>query len=148
MAHPIVVHSVTDARAALAAAASLGCAVTLLSAPAGGAHGGAGWFRALIEAAAAAHPTVAVTAVLDCADLPGCVQAAIRAGQGDVAFAGPPELTAKLAAIAAAAGIRLHDANTIAGPRLDLSAEADPTAACRRWLAGTGTEVGTGTGCP
>ncbi len=80
-------------------------------------------------------PSVKITAILDCADLPGCAQAAIRAGVPDIRFTGSPEMTAKLAAIAAAAGVRLHDAHAFAGPGLDLRYETDPAAACRRWLA-------------
>jgi hypothetical protein len=134
MTGPIIVHSMAEARAAVVAAAVIGCPVTLISAAAAGTHGGAGWFRALIEAAVAGYPTVAVTAVLDCADLPGSAQAAIRAGVGDLRFTGPPELTARLSAIAAAAGLRLHDAEAFGGPRLDLRGVADPVTACRQWL--------------
>ncbi len=135
MARPIVIHNVTEARAALAAGAALGCPVTLLSAPAAGVHGGAGWFRAVVEAAVADYPTVPVTAVLDCADIPGCAQAAIRAGVRDLRFTGPPELAARLAAIAAASGVRLHDADAFAGPRLELRSFTDPITACRHWLS-------------
>jgi hypothetical protein len=135
-AAPIVVHSLREAEAALAAAVALGCPVTLVSAPAAGAHGGAGWFCALVDAARADHPAAVVTAIFDCADLPGCAQAAIRAGVPDLCFTGSPDLFSRLSAIAAAAGVRLHDANTFAGPRLDLRNVADPVAACRRWLGG------------
>ena len=133
-----------EARAAWAAAWAVGCSVTLISAPGGGAHGGGGWFRAVVRAAEVevgaqavpfGSPSPRVTAILDCADLPGCAQAAIRAGVPDIRFTGPPEVTAKLAAIAAAAGVRLHGADAFAGPCLDLCHETDPEAACRRWLA-------------
>jgi len=135
MCHPIIVYGLEDARAALAAAERLGCAVTLVSAPAAAAHGGAGWFRALVEAAALSHPGVAVTAVLDCADLPGLVLGAVRAGVHHLRFSGSSETAARLAAIAASAGATLHSGGTWAGPALDLRGVTDPAAACREWLS-------------
>jgi hypothetical protein len=73
----IVVHGLADAVAALAP----GLPVTLLSAPAAGIYAGAGWWRALVEAARATHPATPCADVLDCADAPGMAMAAIRAGQ-------------------------------------------------------------------
>lgn len=134
MDRPILFHSLTEARAALAAGAALGRPVTLISAPAAGAHGGAGWFLGLVAAAQAAHPDVAVTAILDCADLPGCVQAGLRAGVTDLLFTGDAETTARLTAIATTVGARVHSATRLPGPALDLRGTTDAEAACRRWL--------------
>lgn len=73
----IVVHGLADAVAALAP----GLPVTLLSAPGAGVYAGAGWWRALVEAARATHPATSCADLLDCADAPGMAMAAIRAGQ-------------------------------------------------------------------
>ena len=73
----VVVHGVCDALVALAP----GVPVTLLSAPGAGAYAGAGWWRALVAIAHAAHPATPCRDVLDCADAPGHAMAAIRAGQ-------------------------------------------------------------------
>ena len=73
----VVVHGLDQARAAL----SPGLPVTLLSAPAAALFAGAGWWRALVAAARAAHPATPCADVLDCADAPGRAMEAIRAGQ-------------------------------------------------------------------
>lgn len=73
----IVVHGLEHALAALAEALP----ITLLSAPGAGAYAGALWWRALVAAARAAHPTTDCADILDCADAPGRAMAAIRAGQ-------------------------------------------------------------------
>ena len=77
-----------------------------------GASGGGGWFRALVEAARTDYPEVPVTAILDCHDRPGLVLAGIRAGICDLHFSGPPALAARLAALAATVGARVHVAHT------------------------------------
>ena len=102
--HPVVVSSLDQARVLAAAGAATGCSVTLMG---DGAVGGAAWFRALADAVRAELPGVAVTAVLECHDRPGLVLAGLRAGLGDLRFSGPPEVTARLAALVAAAGARL-----------------------------------------
>ncbi len=134
MTRPILVFGLADARVAMAAAAALSTPVTLISAPGAGAHGGAGWFRSLLAIARADYPQAAVTAVLDCAALPGAIQAGIRAGISDLRFTGDAETAARLAAIANAAGARLHGAESFLGPHLDLRGSGAPEAACRDWL--------------
>ena len=134
----IVVHSLEQARAAVAAAAALGVPVTIASAPAAGAYAGPLWFKALISAASADHPEVAVTAVLDCADEAGTVLAALRAGIKQVRFTGPEPVRLRLAAIAAELGAALEAESSAAV--LDLLDARDPGAAARRFLAGNKTE--------
>jgi hypothetical protein len=73
----IVVRALADALAALAPCLP----VTLLSAPGAGVFAGAGWWRALVAAARAAHPATPCADILDCADAPGRAMEAIRAGQ-------------------------------------------------------------------
>ncbi|MEI6557102.1 MAG: hypothetical protein WCO00_01745 [Rhodospirillaceae bacterium] len=108
LAAAVAVSGLEAARAALAAAARDGCPAILIG---DGASGGAGWFRALIAAAQAEYPEVAVTALLDCHDQPGLVLSGLRAGLSDFRFCGPAGIAERLAALAAAAGARLHRAN-------------------------------------
>lgn len=128
----IMVHSLDDARAALAAAGALGRAVTLVSGPGAAAYGGALWFRRVVELACAEYPGVEASAVLDCADAPGHVLGALRAGSRRIAFDGAPETARKLAEIARAQGAELvTEAFTTFDPR----GQRDPVAACRAFLA-------------
>ena len=133
MSRRIIVHSLADARAALAAAAALGTPVTLTSAPGAGCYAGPRWFLALAAAAAREFPDARYDAVLDCADEPGTVLAALRAGCKRVIFTGAAEARQKLAEIAAASGAALDGA---AGETtLDLRHARDAEAACRSFLA-------------
>ena len=130
----MVITSLAQARAALAAAADAGAALELWSAEGAAASAGAGWFKAVVEAARRAVPGVSSLAVLDCADMPGFALGAFRAGLEAVCFSGSAKVAAKLAQIARAQGSRLLRRR----PRraLDLAGSLDPYAACCRWLAG------------
>src|SRR5271163_1144478 len=75
-----VVHSLTQAVAALEAAAGAEREIILLSAPDAGIYAGAGWFKALIDAARMAVPAARFSAMLDCGDDAGATQGALRAG--------------------------------------------------------------------
>ncbi len=113
-----------DARAALAAGLREGHPVTLIG---DGATGGAGWFSALIEIVRQEYPEAALTAVLHCHDQPGLVLAGVRAGCTDLLFSGPPELAARLAALAATAGALLHRPDATTGfPAPHKNADAAP----------------------
>ncbi|MCG5240366.1 hypothetical protein [Azospirillum doebereinerae] len=125
---PIRVHGLADARVAAAAAAALGVSVTLL---ADGACGAA-WLLALAGRAMREHPSVAVTALLDCGDRAGEAQGALAAGVPLVMFTGPPGPAARLAAIAEAHGAALL---TEVPPTLDQRKSRDPVTACRDWLS-------------
>jgi hypothetical protein len=100
-----IVRNLTEAGAALAAAAAADRPVVLLSADSAAGYAGAGYFKALI--AAAAQPGVASAAFLDCGDSPGLVLAALREGVGGVIFTGAPAMNARLDAIARAQGAQL-----------------------------------------
>jgi DNA-binding NarL/FixJ family response regulator len=102
-----VVHSLTHAVAALQAAAAARRAVILLSASNGGVYAGAGWWRAMTDAARAAVPAARFSAILDCGDDAGAAQAALRAGVEASVFTGRADVAERLAAIAAARGARL-----------------------------------------
>lgn len=129
----IMIHGLEQARAALAAAAELDRPVTLVSAPGAAGYAGAPWFLKVIALAAAERPEARWEAVLDCADKPGHVLAALRQGATTVRFTGPKQTAAKLVAIAEQSGARILTGRIAA---LDLLDEADPLAACRAWLAG------------
>jgi hypothetical protein len=139
MPGPILVHSLDDARTALAAAAALDVPLTLASAPGAGGYAGPAWFGELIAAARGEYPAVAMTAVLDCGDAPGHVMAAVRwamAAGGEpfvVLFSGDPARDKALGEIADAASLQLIRELP---PALDLRRVRDPGEACRAWLAG------------
>ncbi len=128
----VIVHSLGQARAAVQAAAGLGVALTLTSAPGAAASAGVPWFREVVRLAAAAAPCVEVTALIDCGDQPGLVLAALRDGAKLVRFSGRKSVAEKLAAIA-----RRQEAVLITGrlEALDLLDHPDPQAACHDWLA-------------
>ena len=123
----IVIHSLDHARAALAAAASCGREVTLASAPDAALQAGPGWFKAVIEQACAAHPEVAVTAILDCGDQPGAAMAALRLGLKNLRFHGAVELREKLTGMGAIFA-------PAAEARLDLRGILGPETACAAFL--------------
>jgi hypothetical protein len=128
----VIVHSLADARVALAAAADLGVPVTLASAPGAAAYAGPGWFQELVAQAAAEVPQAACQAVIDCAERPGDVLLALRLGLERVRFTGKRDVARKLAAIAEQQGATLITGRLEA---LDLRGAADPAAACHEWLA-------------
>jgi hypothetical protein len=127
----ITIHSLADARAALAAAQALRAPVTLISGPGGGSYAGPGWFNAVVREAATEFPDVRVTAILDCDDASGHALGAFRAGTKAVRFTGRADVAAKLRDIAAELGAELitEDVET-----LDLRGHRDPVAACTAWL--------------
>jgi len=128
----IVVHGLAHALAALAAAREAGVAVRLASAPGAAAFAGAGWFAALLRAAADAVPGAAFEAVLDCGDAPGHALAALRAGITRIALVGRPRAVRAVAAIAVQQDAAIDRRR---GVRLDLGDAADPPAAARQFLA-------------
>lgn len=129
----IIVHSLAEARAALAAAAALGKDVTLASAPAAGSYAGPGWFKALTDQATRAVPDARCDTVLDCGDAPGIALAALRLGLKRVRFTGKADATRRLAAIGAALDATVESDEK---PALDLRGLRQPEARCRAWLAG------------
>jgi len=129
----VVVHSLADARAALAAATALGRSVTLASAAGAGAYAGPGWFKALTEDAGHAVPDARYDTVLDCGAASGVALAALRLGLKRVRFTGNAEARRRLQAIAVQldATIETHDV-----PALDLHGVRHAEARCHAWLAG------------
>jgi len=115
----LVVHSLDHATAALQAAAAMDRDIVLLSAAGAALYAGAGWWRALIEAARDAVPAAKFAAILDCGNDAGAAQAAFRAGVETVIFTGRAAVAERLATIAAACGSRLLTAAP--QPALDLA---------------------------
>ncbi len=75
----------------------------LLSAPGAALNAGPGWFKAVLDEAAAEHPSANFTAALDCAGAPGAALAALRAGFKLVIFdLGHPSAPSVLGAAAEA----------------------------------------------
>ncbi len=129
---PIIVRSLAEARTAVTVAAEFGVPVTLASAPEAAGYLGALWFRELVSMVAAERPEAEVSAVLDCGDQPGHVLAALRQGLKRVRFTGAKSTARTLSALAVQ-----YDAEIITGTLRahDLVRQAEPEAACRRWLA-------------
>ena len=92
-----MVHHLEQARAALAAAAELGCAIELRSAPGAAGYAGVGYLKAL--GAQAGHELL-----VDCGDDAGLVMAALRTGCRRIAFSGSDELGRRLGDMAAQLG--------------------------------------------
>jgi hypothetical protein len=124
----VVVHSLTHALAALAAAEALGVPVTLASAPAAALQTGPGWFKSVIDQARETHPRASFTAVLDCGDAAGAAMASLRLGLRQLRFAGTEPVRAKLAAMGAEFVAPAPDA-------LDLRDAQSPAEAARVFLS-------------
>jgi hypothetical protein len=133
----IIVHSLEHADAALAAAAALAIPVTLASAAGAGGYAGPLWFKALIAEAQRDHPAADVVGLLDCADEPGTVLGALRAGIKHIRFTGDDAMRQRLGEIAAQLDAIIEGGE--APPALDLLDARDPAAACRAFLAGNET---------
>ena len=113
----VVVHGRAQAEWALQVAA--GRPVLLLSAPGAALNAGPGWFKAVLDQAAAAHPGARLHAALDCAAAPGAALSALRAGFKLVVFdLGQPSAASVLGA-AAEAGAEVLGTRPVA---LDLGA--------------------------
>ncbi|WP_158046606.1 hypothetical protein [Skermanella pratensis] len=128
----VLVHGIDGLRAALAAAASLGRPLTVVSFPGAAGSAGASWFHALVRAGSAEHPEVPLTAVLDCGEQPGHALAALRVGVGHLLLADSVPAWPRVQAIAEAAGATLYGS---AGPVFDPRFFRDPIRECREWLA-------------
>jgi fructose/tagatose bisphosphate aldolase len=127
----IIVHSLEDARTALAAAAELGVPVTLRSAPGAAAYLGAQIFREIIETARAEYPEADTVGVLDCGEDAGFALAALRHGIERVRVDLPAETHARVADIARQHGGALDDDPA---PALDLLNCDTLAERCRSWL--------------
>jgi hypothetical protein len=96
----VVVHHLDQARAVLAAAAELGCAIALRSAPGAAGYAGVGYLKALGDA-------VGHELLIDCGDDAGLVMAALRTGCRRIAFSGSVEQARRLCDMAGQLGATL-----------------------------------------
>ena len=128
MSREIIIHSLGHARAALAIAASLNVPLVLASAAGAALQTGPLWFKSVIDQASAAHPDVALTAILDCGEAPGAVMAGLRAGLRHFRFSGRTDIRAKLAAM----GAQFAEPSAAT---LDLRDTREPETAIRAFLA-------------
>lgn len=136
--HPIfIVHSATQARDALAAAAEAGVAILLLSGTGAGLYAGPGWFRALIEGGRDRHGTAFLAgAILDCGADAGAALAAIREGVKTICYSGSPATRRRLNEIATVAGVSIRPRGTLWRRALDLDrvAARQRCEACADWI--------------
>jgi hypothetical protein len=122
----VVVHDRAQAEAALAAAAEVGCAIWLRSAPDAAAYAGVGYLKALGD-------MLGHEIVVDCGDDAGVAMAALRTGCRRLAFSGPAAVSQRLAEMAAEVGAWYrHEAEV--PPVLCLSPDDDARSRCRAWL--------------
>ena len=122
----VVIHDLGQARGALAAAAELGCAVELRSAPGAAAYAGVGYLKALGEAAG--HELL-----IDCGDDPGIAMAALRTGCRRLSFAGAAAAAQRLREMAEQVGaVLVHETGVPAA--LELAPEDDAAAMVRAQL--------------
>ncbi len=137
---PIIVHSLQDAKMAVAVAAQLGCPVTLQSAPGAAAYLGPQVFRDMIKQAGSGQDATFVRAVFDCADDPGLALSALRHGLKAIRVDAPKETLDKISDIAAQTQARVEparpDDSASGSTVLDLLDLDDPEAAVRSWLSG------------
>lgn len=133
-ARTVVFHTLDHARAALAAAKDAGVSLTLRTAPDAAGYAGVQYLKAIVDRAAGEYPEVPFTAVIDCGEDAGTVQAALRIGWAVVVFSGAAPVRARLADIARRRGAEVIDTDPDAAV-LDLLDDPDPAAACRAFLA-------------
>lgn len=130
---PIIIHSLQDAKAALAVAAELGVPVTLRSAAGVGRYLGASVFRDMVDEAAGPTPPITVTTIFDCGDDPGLALGALRLGLKVIRISITGDAKNRIAEIAAQTDARLDE--DISTPVLDLLPLDDKEAALRSWLS-------------
>ena len=128
----IIIHSLADARAALAAARDLKTPVVLESAAGAGGFAGPAWFKSVIDQARAEFPEVEASALLDCADEAGTVLAALQQGLTCLRFTGKAAALRRLRDIARQSGATIETGRR--KPALDLLDIGDPAAAARAYL--------------
>jgi hypothetical protein len=128
----IIVHSRDQALSAASVAVELGRPLTLRTPPDAVSSLGVGWFVALAALLRACQPTLDLILILDCGDEAGIAMAAFRRGLKHVRFSGPPEIAARLSAIAAETDAAL---DLDARPALDLANEIKVEDRCRAWLS-------------
>lgn len=127
----IFISSLDDARAALAAAADLGCSPDLWISEDSAAGYGAAIIGRMFALARREYPDVAFRSCVDCGDAPGLALALLRRGIERLHLTGSEALLARVASIAADTGADLAPRPDRA---LDLHGVEAPKKACATWL--------------
>lgn len=128
----IIIRSLDQAKAALAAAQTAGAAVILQSPENAAQTMGPALFKMIMEEAAKAMPDATFTAVYDCADKPGHATAALRAGITHILLACPDDARQKVIDMAGQMNASVVDASpTLFDPS---AAGEDAETACLNWL--------------
>ena len=134
MSQPVIVfHNLDHARAALAASVEADVSVTLRSAPGATAYAGAGYLKAIADAATKGNPDARVTWVIDCGADAGTALGALRIGWKKLRFSGPESRREKLADIAAQQDAQILFPTPGNGV-LDLLDATHPANTCRAFL--------------
>ena len=128
----VIVHDIGHVRAVVAAAAALGIAVTVRSAPGASSFLGPSVFRAMVDLARQSAGPADVVAVMDCGRDAGRALSALRHGIERVRVDLPAATAERIADIAGCYGAAIDDDDGVA---LDLLNCDDPAATCRKWLA-------------
>lgn len=131
-----IVADIDQALAVFAAAETAAQPLHIESPPGYGAFAGGGFWKALLDAAARAHPGATVDAVLDCGEEAGAALAAIRAGVPAIRCRLRGPARARLKALAARAGVGFAEGRRPAA--CDITAAGDPARAVARELARRG----------
>lgn len=132
----IIVRTLAQAEAALAAAAEASRVVVLASPPGGALTSGAAFYASLAREAAARNPEAAFSLRVDCGDDCGAALGALRIGIPEISCRAPRASRERLAALA-----RRHNAHLVPmtartwRDSLDLQGVGDPLKACRERLA-------------
>jgi hypothetical protein len=118
-------------RAALSAARDSGVDILLLSSPGAARYAGADHLKKIVDLAVAENQGPDPDVVIDCGEGAGPAMWSLRVGWKLLAFSGDATVKHKIADMAAQCGARLVD---VPAEALDLIDEANPEAACLRWL--------------
>ncbi len=125
-------HDLAQALAAFRVARETGRPCLLTTPPGGVAYAGAPFYQAVAARARREVAGAPATFVLDCGGDAAVAVEALRAGWRDLVLDSSSPARENVAAIAEAAGARLHDRAPVP---LDLDRLADPEAACRDILS-------------
>lgn len=133
----VIVHDLTHARAALAAAAETDAEIQLLT-PVGGAHyAGPAYYAEVARLAAAERPDARFRILLDCGDDAALALSALGAGWRALVLRRSGSVWAKVADVAARLDATVRRRPP---PGLDLGRVEDAGEACRRLLGGAGRD--------
>lgn len=124
----VIVHTLEDAKAALAAAVRLKKTITLQSAPDAVRYAGSLYLFHMFEEARKAYPTADATFILDCSESEADALNAMQVGHKNIRIRN----SNKIQQIAKQYGVKVHAKPYEA---LDLGKAGNTTEACKKWLS-------------